>query len=443
MGRAFRSFDADICETMSPSRRAVLGTAGALFAWAYSPRMLRAAGARDPRFVCIVLRGALDGVACVAPVGDPNYVGLHRDMALRLDGPNPAFRLDSLFALHPAMPNLARLFRKREAAMVHAVATPYRERSHFDGQDVLESGYGGKGRVDSGWLNRMIAATPAGERIAPHGALGVGVIAPLVVRGSAPVIGWAPGGARDSDDDLAMRVLDLYGQRDPKLSAALSQGLEVERLAMDGASPMTASVDMAAKPMEAGASMAAPKSDDPAAYKPSSPSGMRQIAEGAARLVARDDGPRIAALALEGWDTHANEGGATGVLANRLRGLDAAIAAFEKILGSKWRDTVVMVVTEFGRTARINGTAGTDHGVGTVALLAGGAVAGGRVVADWPGLAPGQLFDGRDLRPTADLRAVAKGVLGDLFGVSARALGDAVFPDSAGVTPMQGLVASV
>jgi uncharacterized protein (DUF1501 family) len=176
---------------------------------------------------------------------------------------------------------------------------------------------------------------------------------------------------------------------------------------------------------------------------PSDPNGMRQAAEGAARLIAAPDGPRIAALAFEGWDTHANEGGAAanGQLATRLRGLDGAIAAFETVLGDAWRDTALMVVTEFGRTARINGTAGTDHGQGTVAFLAGGAIRGGRVIADWPGLSTAALYEGRDLKPTTDLRSIAKGVIADLFGVSPAVLARDIFPDSGAVKPAQGLVA--
>ncbi|MDJ1159257.1 DUF1501 domain-containing protein [Chelatococcus sp. SYSU_G07232] len=404
----------------SLSRRRLLGTAGALFAWAYMPRFAFAAGGRDARFACIVLRGALDGLAAVAPVGDPDYPGLHGDLALLPDGPVPALPLDGFFALHPAMPTFARLYGAKQAVVVHAVATPYRERSHFDGQDVLESGEPRPGRAESGWLNRLAASLPPGEAVARRGCLGVGAMAPLIARGPAPAMGWAPATLPRAGEDLAGRLLDLYAARDPLLARALAQGLETDRLA--------SSQGMGAEVMRARGG-------------PDNPQGMRQIAEGAARLIAAADGPRIAALAFEGWDTHAREGGATGRLAQLLGGLDGAIAALEEGLRPCWKDTVVMIVTEFGRTARINGTAGTDHGTGTVAFLVGGAVNGGRVVADWPGLKPAALYEGRDLRPTADLRAVAKGVLADLFGVSAATLAERVFPESAAVAPMRGLVA--
>jgi uncharacterized protein (DUF1501 family) len=173
---------------------------------------------------------------------------------------------------------------------------------------------------------------------------------------------------------------------------------------------------------------------------PNNTNMMRQVARGAAKVMAADDGPRIAALAFDGWDTHANEGGPVGRLAQLLSGLDGALGEFENGLGESWRDTVVVVATEFGRTARINGTEGTDHGTGTVALLAGGAVRGGRVISDWPGLKSANLYEGRDLAPTTDLRAALKGILHDHLGVGENVLAQNVFPDSAQVKPMQGLV---
>lgn len=185
--------DDDDCERMTPSRRAVLGAAGALFAWSFVPKFAHAAaGSRDPRFLLVVLRGALDGLSAVPPIGDPDYAGLREGIALAKDGPEAALPLDGFFYLHPAMPNLARLYREGRAAIVHATATGYRERSHFDGQDVLESGQSGPGSTEDGWLNRLIASLPAGEGISRKGVLGVGVVPPLVVRGRAPVLGWAP-----------------------------------------------------------------------------------------------------------------------------------------------------------------------------------------------------------------------------------------------------------
>ncbi|QKC93365.1 DUF1501 domain-containing protein [Mesorhizobium sp. NZP2298] len=409
-----------LCETPHPSRRAVLMTGGALFAWAYLPRFARAADNRDPRLIVIVLRGALDGLSAVGPVGDPDYAGLHGDIALSLTGSHAALPLDGFFVVNPAMPVFARLFKASQAAVVHAAATGYRERSHFDGQDVLESGFAGPGHVATGWLNRALESLPAGDRVAALGGLAVGPSTPLVIRGAAPVLGWAPQSLPEPAGDLAARVLDLYQHRDPVLAVALQKGLDADRMALDD--------QMGAKAMK-------PKGGlDSAA-------GMRQAAQGAAKLIAADDGPRVAALAFDGWDTHVNEGGATGRLATLLGGLDGAFEEFEKGLGERWKDTAIVAITEFGRTAQINGTVGTDHGTGTVVLLAGGAIKGGRVIADWPGLKPAQLYQQRDLAPTSDVRAVLKGLLADQFGLSATVLGDKVFPESTQVKPMRDLVA--
>jgi uncharacterized protein (DUF1501 family) len=315
------------------------------------------------------------------------------------------------------MKTLARLYGAKQALIVHAAATNYRDRSHFDGQDVLESGWTGPGWTESGWLNRAVAALPGGQPVSGGKALAVGYVAPLVLRGPAPILGWAPATLAPPTDDFAARVLNLYAHRDPDLASALRQGLDADRMASEhGMDTMKPGGD-AAKQMKAAAT-------------------------GAARLMASDGGPRIAALATDGWDTHAAEGGATGRLAQLLGGLDELFAAFESELGDKWKDTVIVAITEFGRTAHINGTVGTDHGTATVALLAGGAIAGGRVIADWPGLKTENLYEGRDLKPTTDLRAVLKGVLADHLGLPAGVLARSVFPDTLGVAPMRGLIAA-
>jgi len=405
----------DCCESrtsVTATRRTLLLGGASFAAWAYLPKFARAADARDPRLIVVILRGALDGLATVAPVGDPDYAGLHGSIALTPDGAHAAIMLDSFFAIHPAMPEFARMYKAKQAAVVHAVATPYRDRSHFDGQDVLESGFAGPGRVQSGWLNRALEALPRGERVTS--ALAVGPTTPLVLRGAASTVGWAPVTLPNAADDTAMRLMELYKHRDPALASALSQGLQLDKIANGD--------DMRPKPNTNAAG------------------AMRLVARGAAKLMAADDGPRIGALAFDGWDTHANEGGPVGRLAQLLSGLDGALAEFETGLGDHWRDTVVVVATEFGRTARINGTDGTDHGTGTIALLAGGAVKGGRVIADWPGLKPASLYEARDLAPTTDLRAVLKSLLRDQLGLSERVLAETVFPDSAVVRPMQGLV---
>ncbi|MCW5683248.1 MAG: DUF1501 domain-containing protein [Pseudolabrys sp.] len=406
------------------TRRDLLLGSGALFAWASLPRLAHAEG-RDPRLLVIVLRGALDGLATVAPVGDPDWVRLRGDNAMRLDGPVPALALNDMFALNPAMPNLYRLYKAKQAVIVHAVATPYRERSHFDGQDVLESGLTKPGATDSGWLNRAMAALePAkGIRVKPQQAFAVGPVTPLVVRGAAPVLSWTPPRLPPAADDTVMRLLDLYRHTDPALARVMEERMGLAAIARaDNMSDMKK-----AAPLPGGAARVA--------------AFFAEASGAAARFMAQADGPRVGALAFDGWDTHAAEGVTQGRLFSLLGALDGAIAAAETGMGTAWKDTVVTVVTEFGRTARVNGTDGTDHGTGTVALLAGGALNGGRVIADWPGVGETALYEKRDLKATTDLRAVLKGLLHDHLRVEEMALATSVFPGSVAVKPMRGLVA--
>ncbi len=409
----------------APTRRKLLLASGTLFAWSYLPKVARAEG-RDPRLLVIILRGALDGLAAVAPVGDPDWIRLRGDKALLPDGATPALKLDGVFALNPAMPNLHRLYKAGAATIVHAAATPYRERSHFDGQDVLESGIGKPGATASGWLNRALAALEPAGRANPKGrdAFAVGPVTPLVVRGPAPVLSWTPPRLPPASDDTIMRLLDLYRHTDLALARVLEERMGLAAIARAGGMD---NPGQNGQPRGGGAAQVR-------AY-------FADSAGAAAKFLARPDGPRIGALAFDGWDTHADEGAVNGRLAALLGALDGAMAAIETHMGKAWSETVVAVVTEFGRTARINGTDGTDHGTGTVAFLAGGALKGGRVVADWPGLKDADLYEKRDLKPTTDLRAVLKGLLKDHLRVTDQTLTAKVFPDSGDVKPMTGLLA--
>jgi uncharacterized protein (DUF1501 family) len=415
-----------VWKCLLPTRRELLLGSGALFASAFVPGRARAEGC-DPRFLTIVLRGALDGLAVVAPVGDPDWIKLRGDKALRLDGETPGLPLDGFFALNPAMPNLHRLYQAAQAAIVHAVASPYRERSHFDGQDVLESGQSKPGAVDTGWLNRAAASLePGGLAAAQRQAFAVGPIPPLVVRGPAPVLAWTPPRLPPVNDDTTMRLLELYNHTDPSLARALEDHVGLATVARsDGMSTE-------------------PEDDKPAVQVGGIEQARKYFAEvagAAAKFLASPEGPRVGALAFDGWDTHVNEGIVKGRLANLLGALDGAIAAIETNMGDAWRETVVVLVTEFGRTARINGNDGTDHGTATVALLAGGALKGGRVLADWPGLKDADLYENRDLKPTTDLRAVLKGLLKDHLRVDEKSLATEVFPNSESVAPTSGLLA--
>jgi uncharacterized protein (DUF1501 family) len=411
----------------APTRRELLLGSGALFAWACAPRIARAEG-RDPRLLTIVLRGGLDGLAAVAPVGDSEWPKLRSEKSLTADGPTPALPLDGFFALNPAMPNLHRLYQTGQATIVHAVATPYRERSHFDGQDVLESGLPKPGTADTGWLNRSLAAIEPGVRVDPRGrqAFAVGPITPLVVRGLAPVLVWAPQRLPPVSDDTTMRLLDLYRHTDPTFARVLEERVGLAAIAKAGGMDGEPGDG---RPVIQGGGVAQVRT-----Y-------FAEAAGSAAKFLAEPEGPRVGALAFDGWDTHVDEGTVKGRLANLLGALDGAIAAIETNMGKSWHETVVVLVTEFGRTARLNGTDGTDHGTATVALLAGGALKGGRVIADWPGIKDADLLEKRDLKPTTDLRAVLKGLLRDHLRADERSLETAVFPDSATAKPLQGLLA--
>ncbi len=409
------------------TRRELLRGSGVLFAWAFVPRLARAEG-RDPRFLTIVLRGGLDGLAAVAPVGDPDWVKLRGNYALTLDGLKPGLPLDGFFALNPAMPNVHRLYQEGHATIVHAAATPYRERSHFDGQDMLESGLPKLGAVDSGWLNRALAALEPSRDAIANGrkAFAVGPITPLVVRGAAPVLSWVPPRLAPVSDETMLRVLDLYRHTDPAFAQGLEEGLGAASIAKAGG-VSDAKPDIAGPPGSGGI-------EEVRAY-------FAEAAGAAAKFLAAPEGPRVGALAFDGWDTHVQEGAVTGRLADLLGALDGAIGAIKTNMGEAWNETVVTLVTEFGRTAHVNGNAGTDHGTGTIALLLGGALKGGRVVADWPGVKETDLYEQRDLKATTDLRAVLKGLLRDHLRVEEPALAADVFPGSDAVAPMTGLLA--
>ena len=391
-------------------------TAGTLL----SARVAFAAGSSRPsRFVLVILRGALDGLAAVPPLGDRDYAQLRRELALHAPGePGGALPLDGLFGLHPSLGFLHECWTARELVVLHAVASPYRERSHFDGQDVLENGTPRPHALQSGWLNRALAASPA--RAAREAGVSLGQNVPLVMRGPAPVSSWSSSKLAALDEDTLARITDLYAG-DALLATRLADALTADAMAAEDAGD---------------AAMA--KTDMPVPGRGAA--RYAEVVRAAAGFLRREDGPKVAVFDTRGWDTHANEGGAQGQLAARLAELDAGLATLRTELGTAWKDTAVLLVTEFGRTAALNGTRGTDHGTATAAFLLGGAVAGGRVIADWPGLASHQLYQGRDLAPTLDLRAVLKGILAEQLGASPPALEREVFPDSSAIRPLRGLM---
>lgn len=395
------------------NRRSLMAGAGAAAALAATSGFSRVAFANAPtnkRFVVVILRGALDGLTALAPIGDPAYAGLRGDLALEAGGERPALKLDSMFALHPDLPGLKTAFDEGQMAAFHAVAIPVRERSHFEAQAILETGLGRAGGRD-GWLNRALGAMGWQEGAK---AVAFSSSVPLILQGSAPATSFTPSGLPQGTEDYMARVAALYAG-DTVLGPALAQGLSVQMMAGD---------DHAGTMAGQGQRQA----------------NMVPIAETAARMLARADGPRIAVLEAYGWDTHVQQGAADGQLARRLANLDAALTAFRRELGTAWSDTVVTIVTEFGRTARPNGSNGTDHGTAAAAFLLGGAVNGGTVTADWPGLADRNLFENRDLAPTRDVRSVLKGALAGHLGIDPKLLDRDVFPDSADAPMLDGVI---
>ncbi len=386
------------------SRRSALLGLGAAFSLGRASVAL-AAAPTDQRFVVVIMRGALDGMAAVTPYGDPGLAQLRAELTPPPVGsPGGMADLGGFWGLHPAMPQMAAMYRAGELLPVHAVAGHYRSRSHFEAQDYMESG--ADHRMISGWLNRAVLVMP--KPPGPEAALAVGMTTPLLMRGPAAIAAWAPSSFGAPDSDLYARIAALNAA-DPVTGPAISEGMRDRGYS--------------------GAVLAG-------ADKPANAYAFPALAVMAARLMAAPDGPRVAALELGGWDTHADQ---MRRLNSPLGQLDDGLAALKTGLGDAWARTAVLVVTEFGRTARINGTRGTDHGTGTVAFVAGGRVAGGRVLANWPGLSVGNLLDNRDLQPTTDLRAVAKGLLASHLGLSLAALAS-VFPDSAAAAPLAGLV---
>ncbi len=398
----------------APTRRAtLLGLASSLSAAGLGfgrCNLAFAAAATEQRFVVILLRGALDGLAAVQPYGDKALAGLRGELLLPepghgTDKDRALLDLGGFHGLHPALAGMHALYQANELAVVHAVAGSYRSRSHFDAQDYLESG--AEHRMNSGWLNRAAALLPA----RPGGsdtALSVGASVALLLRGPAPVGTWLPQSFAQPDPAL-YRALAALHHADAITGPAVTNGLR-----------------------ERGFTEAVLNGTEPPKDKYSFPN----LARAAGKLLAAADGPRIAALEIGGWDTHAGQKGRLpGVLAT----LDNGIIGLKEGLGAAWSRTAVLVMTEFGRTVRVNGTNGTDHGTGGVAFLAGGAIAGGRILGTWPGLAPDHLFENRDLAPTTDLRSLAKGLLAGHFNLQAARLAP-VFPDSDAAAPMKNLL---
>jgi uncharacterized protein (DUF1501 family) len=434
-------------------RSALLAAAGLGISVTFLGRAAYAAseGALAKRkLVVFICRGAMDGLSVSPPIGDANYHALRTEIAIAGFGqPNGALPLDDTFGLHPRLETVHALALKGQARIAPAIATPDRARSHFEAQDVLESGVSAVYGANSGWLNRAMGSLGATRTV--H-AMSVGPQEPLILRGPIEAASWSPGGIKARDPRLPQILTDLYAN-DPLLAPALAMGLQTEAMAAIATAP-----DPNAAPGQPAAGMAPAAMGQPQQPPgaPSSPQALqayaaqqqqqaatqaRKLGDTLAKFMLEPNGPQIAAVSLDGFDTHANQGAADGQLATRLRGLDAALDGLSGGLGPEWSNTVVVVATEFGRTARMNGTKGTDHGTASTALVLGGGLRKGGIIGDWPTLQEARLFENRDTAPTLDMRGLFKGVLAEQLGVERRALDTTVFPDSASIAPVTGIVA--
>jgi uncharacterized protein (DUF1501 family) len=363
-----------------------------------------AGAAADRRFVFVILRGGLDGLSAVPAIGDPSFAAARGPLAQFASAP---LALDTTFALHPNLGELHAMYGRGELTVLHATGLPYRDRSHFDAQQVLESGGVRPYELSTGWLGRALVKSNAKS-------LALNTAVPLVLRGPGLVDTWAPSALPDPGADLVARLARLYAN-DPALGNALERA---KALHFDNLVPTASDTEGVKSGRGAG--------------------NFTMMATRAAEFLAQPNGPQAAVLEVNGWDSHANQTAPNGALSNNLRQLDAGLAALRAGLmtNGTWARTVVVVATEFGREVAVNGTLGTDHGTGAATFVLGGAVAGGRVIADWPGLAPRDRNQGRDLKITTDLRAVLKGVLGDHLRVASRTLDTEVFPGSEPVRPV-------
>jgi uncharacterized protein (DUF1501 family) len=415
---------------MPINRRSLLRLGLATGAAALTTRYSFAApAASDARLVFIIMRGALDGLSAVPPYADPDYARLRGKLAIGTPGSSDgALALDGYFGLNPGLSFLQQAYVARELLVLPAVASAYRERSHFDGQDVLESGMTQPHASQTGWLNRALVNLPSAARVSRQRGVALAQNVPLVLRGSAEVASWSPSVLPDLDDDTMRRISERYAS-DPLLSRRLAEALSTGSEAAQAA-------QAAAPPMAGDAAAAATMS----LVVRSTAGRYTETVRTAAGFLRRDDGPAVAVFDTTGWDTHFNEGGAQGQLRTRLSVLDESLRTLKQTLGEVWPRTVVLLATEFGRTAAANGTRGTDHGTASAAFLLGGAVAGGRVLADWPGLSAHALYQQRDLKPTLDLRSVMKSVLHDHLQIASRALDNDVFPDSRAAPYIAGLL---
>ena len=406
-------------DLFQPSRRTLLGLFGASALSLGLPRIAFAAAPTENRLVVVILRGAMDGLAAMPPYGEKRYAERRGSLALPQPGETDGILpLAQGFGLHPALAPILPLWAEKSLLIVPATSGGYHTRSHFDAQDLLETGLATRSGTLAGWLNRaLVELEPqAGTR---RLGLAMGSTVPLMLRGAVPVASWEPPDLKPAAPTLLAAMSRLY-QGDALFGPALADGIKAQNLSDEVLGSETGADGKPMKTLGFG------------------PGALRVMAEAAGGLLAAPDGPRIAVMEMGGWDTHAGQGSVKGRLANNLTGFADGLSALRQSLGPAWARSVVVCVTEFGRTVAPNGTGGTDHGTASVMLVLGGAVRGGRIAGDWTGL--DRLEEDRDLRAATDIRAVLKGVLRDHLGLAPARLDTAVFPESGAIRAMPDLV---
>ncbi|MGI3168820.1 DUF1501 domain-containing protein [Pseudooceanicola sp. C21-150M6] len=390
------------------TRSLALGCSAAASPWLAPVTM--ASAPWDTRLVVIILRGAMDGLGVLQPWGDRNFAALRPDVPT-IGAPNGGVDLDGYHGLHPAMAPLLPMWRAGELGFVNAVSTPYRDkRSHFDGQDILEAGIADMNQpIRDGWLNRLLQAVPGVEA---DTAYTIGSSGMLLTKGRAPVAEWSPQSVLAMSPQ-AQRLMEHVMHDDPLFRGALAEALDLSE-------GQEASAMMSGDDGSMMSGMAAVRQGAQVARDNAGPIHVAKFA--AERL--REDA-RIAAFSINGWDTHNNQQAA---IARPLGALVETLTTLRQDLGPVWQRTGVIAMTEFGRTARLNGTRGTDHGTGGTLIFAGGALRGGQVHGRWPGLTEADLYERRDLMPTSDVRAQAGLVMQGLFGLDRSVIEQVVFP---------------
>lgn len=379
------------------TRRRFLASAASLsVAVTLFPQVTYGATEAAKRFVFVILRGAMDGMGALPPVGDPAFGNL-RGRDTDYDG---YIKLDGQFALHPSLKTMGRLYNQKQAIMLPAIAAPYRTRSHFDAQDLLEFGTAAKDGTRSGWLARLTDQMDGtGEA-----AIALSNTLPISLLGTKRALAWAPDRLPDASEDLLDRLADLYASN-PAMETALAKARKSDDIAN---------------------SMDDPKMGDGGNRGGNNQRNLfPQLAAAAGKFLKSETGLRLAVMEFGGWDTHSNQ---AARLRQQLAALDNGISALQTSLGEAWQDTCVLILSEFGRTANFNGSKGTDHGTAGTGFILGGAVKGGRIAGDWPGLKTKQLYEERDLFPANDAYAVIAGLMHDHLGIGKSVIQASILP---------------